>query len=281
MFRSVRDGNKRSSVEQCPGTGGRGAPCTEAGDPAGRSRRPCRPCPRQVPLTNHPGTAAPTVAPREPGRTLGGTRAFRLALRPALESRTAPPWAVATRGMLGSPGGRAQASPRSHERPGLTHGPVSRTARSHARPWAYTRLGPIHTSSRCPLTSSGSASAGCLSIRSTARWPQRGGDLPAVSVRRRCGTRGGGSAAPPEKQPGPRHAPRAWWDASVSVETLGLLFPPAQQGEPGDAEAGQNHGARLGHGGWTGRSNGSCERFPLQRFPLQEEIFCSSQPQVS
>ena len=192
MFRSVRDGNKRSSVEQCPGTGGRGAPCTEAGDPAGRSRRPCRPCPRQVPLTNHPGTAAPTVAPREPGRTLGGTRAFRLALRPALESRTAPPWAVATRGMLGSPGGRAQASPRSHERPGLTHGPVSRTARSHARPWAYTRLGPIHTSSRCPPTSSGSASAGCLSIRSTARWPQRGGDLPAVSVRRRRGTREGG-----------------------------------------------------------------------------------------
>ena len=270
MFRSVRDGNKRSSVEQCPGTGGSGAPCTEAGDPAGRSRRPCRPCPRQVPLTNHPGTAAPTVAPREPGRTLGRDRHLPPGRPPSvgIPHRTA-----LGRGHAGDVG-----VPR---RAGTGIAPVSRTPRSHERPWAYTRLGPIHTSSRCPPTSSGSASAGCLSIRSTARWPQRGGDLPAVSVRRRCGTRGGGSAAPPEKQPGPRHAPRAWWDAGVSMETRGLLFPPAQQGEPGDAEAGQNHGARLGHGGWTGRSNGSCERFPLQRFPLQGEIFCSSQPQVS
>jgi hypothetical protein len=261
--------------------GGGGPPAQRRGTLPGGAADPADPAHARFPSPTTPARRPPQTIPASRAGRSGGTGTFRLAVRPALESRTAPPWAVATRGMLGSPGGRAQASPRSHERPGLTHGPVSRTARSHARPWAYTRLGPIHTSSRCPPTSSGSASAGCLSIRSTARWPQRGGDLPAVSVRRRCGTRGGGSAAPPEKQPGPRHAPRAWWDAGVSVETRGLLFPPAQQGEPGDAEAGQDHGARLGHGGWTGRSNGSCERFPLQRFPLQEEIFCSSQPQVS
>ena len=255
--------------------GGGGPPAQRRGTLPGGAADPADPAHGRFP--------SPTTPARRPPASLPASRAARSGGRGPSAWPSAQRWNPAPHRPGPWPRGGCWGPPAGghRHRPGLTHAPVSRTARSHERPGAYTRLGPIHTSSRCPPTSSGSASAGCLSIRSTARWPQRGGDLPAVSVRRRCGTRGGGSAAPPEKQPGPRHAPRAWWDAGVSVETRGLLFPPAQQGEPGDAEAGQNHGARLGHGGWTGRSNGSCERFPLQRFPLQGEIFCSSQPQVS
>jgi hypothetical protein len=249
MFRSVRDGNKRSSVEQCPGTGGRGAPCTEAGDPAGRSRRPCRPCPRQVPLTNHPGTAAPTVAPRELGRTLG--RDGHLPPGPP-PSVGIPHRTALCRGHAGDVGVPRRAgtgiapvsrTPRSHARPGLTNGPVSRTAlgvhttraHSHLQPMSADivrqRLGgvpvdpvhgPVAAAGRRPARGVGPASMWHpgRGVGGTAGKTARPAACSAGLVGRRCV---GGNAGPTfsasaagrtrrrRGRPEPRSSARPWW----------------------------------------------------------------------
>jgi hypothetical protein len=223
--------------------GGGGPPAQRRGTLPGGAADPADPAHGRFPSPTTPARRPPQSLPASRAGHSGGTGTFHLAVRPVLESRTAPPWAVATRGMLGSPGGRAQASPRSHARPGLTNGPVSRTARgvhttrahSHLQPMSADivrqRLGgvpvdpvhgPVAAAGRRPARGVGPASMWHpgRGVGGTAGKTARPAACSAGLVGRRCV---GGNAGPTfsasaagrtrrrRGRPGPRSSARPWW----------------------------------------------------------------------